>query len=143
MSYSNELMREVVIDHIKNPRHREKKEQLAKATVKNPACGDIMTLYLAKEDEKIIDLSYEVTGCSLSIASASMMSELLQNKTIDEAKNIAHHFYQMLMAKDYDSSILGDASALASVSKTPPRIKCVTLPYKAFFAILGEDNEKF
>ncbi len=143
MLYSKEIMREIVIDHMKNPRNQGKNSSYQKAVVKNPACGDIITLYLKRRENKIDDVRYEVTGCALSMASASIMSELIKNKDINDVLKIADNFYRMLNNENYEKKILKDANALSSVSKTPARIKCVTLPYKALFEILGVNNERF
>ncbi len=140
MTYSKEIAREIIYDHLENPRHREKKAY-PNTTMKNPACGDIITLYLLIENDIIKDIGYQIEGCSISLASASMMSELVKNKSTTESKVIANNFSQMLLDEKYDAEKLEEAAALIGIKDTPARIKCATLPYQALLTMIGDENE--
>lgn len=142
MSYSTDnIYREIILDHVNNPRNKNKgHDNYKEKTLKNPACGDTVTVYVLLENELIKDITYNVEGCSICSSSVSMMSELLIGKTIVEAKEIINNFNNMIMEKEYDKEILKDAISLEGVSKMLPRIKCATLGYKAFLEAC-EENE--
>lgn len=145
MSYSNDLSRQIILDHVSNPRNKEKEHSNYKSfTLKNPSCGDIVTVFVKDENNKIIDITYEVTGCSICIASTSIMSELLIGKTIIDAEEIITNFNNMVMGNSYNEEKLSEAISLKGVAIIPSRIKCATLPYKAFSSamnITGDSDE--
>lgn len=147
MSYFNDeqMHREIIMDHVKNPRNIKNPDDNYKNTyLKNPSCGDELTLYVLYDDEKNIvkDITYKVFGCSICCSSVSMMSELLIGKTKYEIDIIIDNFNNMVMGNDYNPEILGDAISLKGIVKVPPRIKCATLGYKAFQQIVGENNAR-
>ncbi|WP_313351753.1 Fe-S cluster assembly sulfur transfer protein SufU, partial [Exiguobacterium sp.] len=96
-------------------------------------CGDTIRLQLAIEEDVVRDAKFDGEGCSISMASASMMTQLVKGKTIEEALRLADIFSDMVQGKDYDdeSFDLGDVEALSGVTKFPARIKCATLAWKA------------
>ena len=142
MSYlSDEMCREIILDHVTNPRNANKSHvNYLEETLKNPSCGDLVTIWLKLEGDKISDITYEVEGCSICSSSTSMMSSLMQNKTIGEAKEINENFSKMMLNEEYDKCILEDAQSLRGVSKQQPRIKCATLCYKALLRIVGDKS---
>ncbi len=142
MSYSKEMYREIILDHVANPRNKGKDENYNSITLKNPSCGDIITVYTLIEENKIIDLKYEVEGCSITVSSASIMSELLKEKTVQEAKIIIDNFFNMLTNKEFEENLLEEAISYSGIKDVPTRIKCATLPYKAFLESIGETNER-
>lgn len=136
MSFNNDLdllYRRVIMDHYKNPRNRGSIDgDSLTIEMNNPTCGDRILLQLKVEDGTIADAKFEGEGCSISLASASMMTQVIKGKTVEEALHLSHLFSDMMQRKDYDHDIdLGDIEALQGVSKFPARIKCATLAWKA------------
>ncbi len=134
MDFNNldHLYRQVIMDHYKTPRNRGAIEGGVTIDMNNPTCGDTIRLQLAIEDDVVRDAKFDGEGCSI-MASASMMTQLVKGKTIDEALRLADIFSDMVQGKDYDdeSFDLGDVEALSGVTKFPARIKCATLAWKA------------
>ena len=135
MDFNNldHLYRQVIMDHYKTPRNRGAIEGGVTIDMNNPTCGDTIRLQLAIEDDVVRDAKFDGEGCSISMASASMMTQLVKGKTIEEALRLADIFSDMVQGKDYDdeSFDLGDVEALSGVTKFPARIKCATLVWKA------------
>jgi len=135
MDFNNldHLYRQVIMDHYKTPRNRGAIEGGVTIDMNTPTCGDTIRLQLAIEDDVVRDAKFDGEGCSISMASASMMTQLVKGKTIDEALRLADIFSDMVQGKDYDdeSFDLGDVEALSGVTKFPARIKCATLAWKA------------
>lgn len=135
MDFNNldHLYRQVIMDHYKTPRNRGAIEGGVMIDMNNPTCGDTIRLQLAIEDDVVRDAKFDGEGCSISMASASMMTQLVKGKTIEEALRLADIFSDMVQGKDYDdeSFDLGDVEALSGVTKFPARIKCATLAWKA------------
>jgi len=129
-----QLYRQVIMDHYKNPRHKGFIADPSYMTIhlNNPSCGDEMTVQLKVEDHEITDIKHQGTGCSICCSSASVMSETLIHKNIDEATQIIHEFYELIKGYPYNPDILkGDAIVYQGVSQFPARIKCATLAWKA------------
>jgi nitrogen fixation protein NifU and related proteins len=136
------LYRSVIMDHYKNPRNKGTLED-GNLTIdmNNPTCGDRIHLTLKVEDGKIADAKFEGEGCSISMSSASMMTQMIIGKDVETAFKLAHIFSDMVQGKDYDDEIdLGDIEALQGVSKFPARIKCATLAWKAMEKGLKEEK---
>ena len=101
----------------------------------NPNCGDEITLSLAIKEGKIVDLVWDGVGCSISQASASIMSDLISGKSVEQARNVVTQFTELMHSKGAltgDEEVLEDAIALAGVSKFPARVKCALLSWMAF-----------
>ncbi|HZP56643.1 MAG TPA: SUF system NifU family Fe-S cluster assembly protein [Dehalococcoidia bacterium] len=127
----DELYRELILDHYKNPRNRKK---LAHADVVaegyNPVCGDEVEMELDFDGETLTDIGIVGRGCSISQASGSMMSDLVQGKSIAEIRRLADEFKQMMTDADAPApEDLGDLEALQGVAKFAVRVKCATLPW--------------
>lgn len=135
MSSNNldQLYRSVIMDHYKTPRNKGTLEnENVKIDMNNPTCGDRIHLTLQVEDGIIKDAKFDGEGCSISMASASMMTQAVKGQHIDTALKLSGIFSDMMLGKDYDDSIdLEDIEALQGVSKFPARIKCATLAWKA------------
>ncbi|MCA1031606.1 SUF system NifU family Fe-S cluster assembly protein [Bacillus timonensis] len=137
MSFNNNnldtLYRQVIMDHYKNPRNRGTLEDDSyQVDMNNPTCGDRIHLTMKVEDGKVIDAKFEGEGCSISMSSASMMTQAIKGKTIENALKMSKIFSDMMLGKEYDDDIdLGDIEALQGVAKFPARIKCATLAWKA------------
>ncbi|MEQ6356965.1 Fe-S cluster assembly sulfur transfer protein SufU [Lysinibacillus sp. M3] len=135
MSFNNldQLYRSVIMDHYKNPRNKGSIENDAVTIdMNNPTCGDRIHLTLKVTDGIVEDAKFDGEGCSISMSSASMMTQLIKGKKIDEALELADIFSKMMMGEDYsDKYDLEDVEALQGVSQFPARIKCATLAWKA------------
>lgn len=128
------LYRQVIMDHYKNPRNKGliPSEAYYEIHLKNPTCGDDITVAVKVKDGKIEDIKHAGVGCSICCSSASVMSCTLKNKTIDEADLIIKNFYEIVKGNEYNESInMGDAVVYEGVSQFPVRIKCATIPWKA------------
>lgn len=145
MSSNNldQLYRQVIMDHYKNPRNKGVLEDDSLTiNMNNPTCGDRIQLTLKVNDGKVADAKFEGEGCSISMSSASMMTQAIKGKDIKEALKLSTIFSDMMQGKDYDDDIdLGDIEALSGVSKFPARIKCATLAWKAMEKGLKEDEQ--
>lgn len=145
MSSSNNLdnlYRQVIMDHYKNPRNRGEFEgDSLKINMNNPTCGDRIQLQMKVEDGKIADAKFVGEGCSISLSSASMMTQTVKGKTVEDALALSDVFSAIMQGKDYDQSKydLGDIEALQGVCKFPARIKCATLAWKAMEKGLNEE----
>lgn len=144
MSDINELYRELIIDHGRRPRNFGKNE-LANHIKEgfNPLCGDKLTVYLLEEDGIVRDVKFEGSGCAISMASASMMTELLKGKSMDEAHKIFQAFHQLVTTGKTDEDIneLGKLKVLAGVSEFPARVKCATLSWHTIMAAMQDNPE--
>ena len=140
----DQLYRSVIMDHYKNPRNKGVIEESSiTIDMNNPTCGDVIHLTLQIDDGIVQNAKFEGDGCSISMASASMMTQIVKGKKVDEALKAASIFSDMMLGKDVDDSIdLGDIEALAGVSKFPARIKCATLAWKAMEKGVGNDSEQ-
>lgn len=136
MSYSNQekWYRQMITDHYQYPKNKGLiKDDNAKIIhLKNPSCGDDLMLQGKVVDNKVMNLHFEGTGCAICCSSASMLTQNLNGKTVQEAEVIIENFLAMVQGKeDVNEDVLEDAVALKGVAKLPPRIKCATLVYKA------------
>lgn len=138
----DDLYREVIMDHYRLPRnHRQLSDPSFSLTLTNPLCGDEITLYLRVADDRVVEATFEGRGCSISQASTSLMTEIIQGKTITEAVEIMHHFRSMMRGEQHeDDEILGDLVALSGVVKFPVRVKCAVLPWEALRQTLTPDQ---
>ena len=128
------LYQELILDHYRRPRNRGTVEP-ADATVamKNPVCGDEITLTLALDGDRVADAKFAGTGCSISQASASMMTQLVRGKTLAEVEVVKGRLIAMLRgdAEAATDERLGDLRALSGVSRLPVRVKCAILAWSA------------
>jgi nitrogen fixation NifU-like protein len=130
------LYQEVILDHYKHPLNKGLSENYdVQVHHINPSCGDEITLNLSARDGIIKSITWDGVGCSISQASVSIASDLLLNKTLDQAGSITEVFIELMHSKgtkDGDPLVLEDAVSLAGVSKFPARIKCALLGWMAF-----------
>jgi len=136
MSFNNldTLYRQVIMDHYKNPRNKGSVDGDALTVdMNNPTCGDRIQLQLQVEDGVVQDAKFTGEGCSISMSSASMMTQAVKGKKLDDALNMSKAFSDMMLGEDVDTEGLdmGDVEALQGVSQFPARIKCATLAWKA------------
>lgn len=128
----DDLYRRVIMDHYKNPRNRGKFEADAVTVdLNNPTCGDRISLQLKVENGVVADAKYTGEGCSISMSSASMMTDAVKGKTLDEAISLANRFSSLMQGEDVEFEEYEDIEALSGVNKFPARIKCATLAWNA------------
>lgn len=130
----DDIYRQVIMDHYQHPRHRG---HLADASVTvglhNPTCGDEIVLDVRVDPDGVVqDVRFEGQGCSISMAAASMFSDLVRGKRVEDALAVTKAFQRMLQRQEADRSGLGDLEALEGVAKFPARVKCATLVMQAF-----------
>jgi nitrogen fixation protein NifU and related proteins len=130
------MYQDIILDHYRNPHHKGLREPYdAEVHHVNPTCGDEVTLRVSLKDDTIADVSYDSLGCSISQASASVLSDLLIGKTVPEALAIQESFLALMQSQGSgspDEDVLEDAVAFAGVSKYPARIKCALLSWMAW-----------
>jgi len=138
MSDLQDLYQEVILDHYKKPRnHRKLQEANRTAEGHNPLCGDKVIVYLKVENDVIQDVSFEGSGCAISTASASLMTEALKGKTSEEAQALFKHFHELITSDTLpDTRELGKLAAFSGVREFPVRVKCATLAWHTFKAAL-------
>jgi nitrogen fixation NifU-like protein len=130
----DQLYRQVIMDHYKNPRNRGAiDEDSITINLNNPTCGDRIQIQLKVDDGKVADAKFEGEGCSISLSSASMMTQAIKGLEIEDALKMSKVFSDMMLGKDIDEHglDLGDIESLQGVAKFPARIKCATLAWKA------------
>ncbi len=141
-----ELYREVILDHYRNPRHPGTLPAAdAHAEGQNPLCGDEIAIDLAFDGDTVADVAISGQGCSISQASASMMSNAIKGKTRADIEDLMHRFKRMMDIEEGDpgldpdrpGAVLGDLEALQGVRKFPVRIKCADLPWTTLLEALG------
>jgi nitrogen fixation NifU-like protein len=134
------LYQEMILDHYRRPRNKGTLENAdASVEMKNPLCGDEIGLDVAFEGDAVRDLKFHGRGCSISQASASMMTQLVKGKRADEIDTIRKKFRDLMFGKsDPDDSQLGSLRALSGVARFPARVKCALLAWNALETALAE-----
>src|ERR1700720_4021404 len=139
-----DLYQDVIIEHSKAPRnYRELATANHKAEGFNPLCGDHFTVYLDLEDDCIRDITFQGSGCAISKASASMMTQSLKGKTRADAERLFEGFHRLVtgQAKDGNQTELGKLTVFSGVSEFPVRVKCATLAWHTLHAALAGKQE--
>ena len=130
------MYQEIILDHYKNPHHKGLREPYdAQVHHLNPTCGDEITLRVQLDGDTITDVSYDSEGCSISQASASVLTDLLIGKDLPAALATYDEFLRLMQSKgqlEPDEDVLEDAIAFAGVSKYPARVKCALLAWAAW-----------
>ena len=127
----DDMYKEVILDHYKHPRNkREMPDAELRSTANNPLCGDEITVYAHVADGSVADIAFQGAGCSISQSSASMMTEAVLGKTVDQAKELTTEFRSMMAGDaEPDEAVFGDLVSLKGVVKYPIRIKCAVLSW--------------
>jgi nitrogen fixation NifU-like protein len=140
MSDLTELYQEMILDHNRSPRNfRQMDEPTSTARGHNPLCGDNVTIYVKLDGDRIVDVSFEGSGCAISKASASMMTAELKGKTRQEAEALYERVHDMLTREAgsfVDIEGLGKLAVLSGVCEFPARVKCASLPWHTVHAAL-------
>jgi nitrogen fixation NifU-like protein len=146
MSDLKELYQEVILDHNKRPRNFRRIEGANRsAEGYNPLCGDQVTVYLQLDGDVIVDIGFQGSGCAISKASASMMTESLKGRTKAEAEALFDRIHRMLTGEEgakVDLRELGKIAALSGVSEFPARVKCASLAWHTLRAALNGEGNK-
>ncbi len=130
------LYRDTVLDHSRNPRNFHRMEHAgAQAEGHNPLCGDKVTVYLHLDGDRVDDVSFEASGCAISVASASMMTEMVRGQPVAAARD-AIHDADAMFAGNGDAAPPGELAALAAVRAYPSRVRCALLPWRTLEAAL-------
>jgi nitrogen fixation NifU-like protein len=141
MSELTDLYQEVILDHNRRPRNFRTIDPASRRQEGyNPLCGDRLTLYLALDGDRIRDVAFQGTGCAISKASASLMTEALKGKTVAEARELFARFHDMVTSSpESDIPDLGKLAVLAGVREFPTRVKCASLAWHTFSAAVAGD----
>ncbi|MCO6442149.1 MAG: SUF system NifU family Fe-S cluster assembly protein [Nitrococcus mobilis] len=143
MSDLRDLYQEVILDHNKHPRNfRSVEPHSHQANGYNPLCGDRVTIQLSVEGGVIAQIGFQGDGCAISTASASLMTEALEGRTVEEAQALFDRFHDLVTRDDaYPEAALGKIAVLAGVRDYPMRVKCATLAWHTLHAALAEKDE--
>lgn len=141
----DDLYQEIVMEHNLKPRNFKVIADADRTGEGfNPFCGDMISLYLKIDEDYVVDVGFQGSGCAISRASASLMTESIMGKSSSEVRRIFDAFHQMLTCgsvEDVDSEILGDLEVLAGVAEFPVRVKCATLSWHTLQAGLNRQTE--
>ena len=145
MSELSELYQQVILDHNKKPRNFRKLEN-ANHTAEgyNPLCGDQLTIYVNLEDNRVTDVGFEGSGCAISKASASMMTQAVKGKSKEQAETLFQQFHSMVTGEfdeENEENTLGNLKIFAGVREFPVRVKCATLPWHTMHAALNKEDQ--
>jgi len=143
MSDLRDLYQEVILDHSRKPRNFRVLQHARCANGHNPLCGDRVSIFLDIERGVIREVSFQGTGCAISTASASMMTEALKGKTLEEAHRLFGLFHELVTTgSDGAEEALGKLAVFEGVREFPVRVKCATLPWHTFrAAVEGKADE--
>ena len=134
-----DLYQEIILEHSRKPKNSGPLDNpTGEAQGNNPLCGDRITVYINLDGDRIADARFVARGCAISVASASMMTEIMKGMTVEEAGSAFERFHGYLTAKESPELAEDDElAALMGVREFPTRIKCATLPWQTFWAALG------
>ncbi len=141
-----ELYQEVILDHSRKPRNLRAIAHARRAEGFNALCGDRVTIFLHLEGDTVADVSFQGSGCAISTAAASTLTETLKGRPVAEAERLYHAFHKMVTEGELpaDAPDMGKLAAFAGVAEFPMRVKCATLAWHTMEAALhgkGEDGE--
>jgi nitrogen fixation NifU-like protein len=141
----SDMYQEIILDHYRRPRNRGKLENpVHHCELANPTCGDVIVLHLGVDakSQKVVDVKFSGHGCSISQASASMMTQAIKGKKVADALKLADKFKAMMRGEPGNYKDLGELLSLQGVSKYPVRIKCATLAWNALQLAIDPAAEK-
>ena len=144
MSELSDLYQEVILDHNRRPHNfRVIDAASAKQEGYNPLCGDRLTLYLTLDGDTIKDAAFQGSGCAISKASASLMTDAVKGKTVAEARDLFEHFHSMITSEPgTPTEDLGKLSVFSGVREFPTRIKCASLAWHTMKAAVAHETDK-
>ena len=143
MADLRDIYQEVILEHAKSPRNfRALENPTMKAEGYNPLCGDRCTVYVALQGDVIEDIGFQGSGCAISRASASMMTQSLKGKTVSDAENLFHRFVGLATGQgNGNHAEFGKLAAFGGVAEFPARVKCATLAWHTLQAALRGDRQ--
>lgn len=145
MSELNDLYQEVILEHNKNPRNfREIENANRTADGNNPLCGDALRVYVEMEGDRVKDVAFKGSGCAISKASASMMTQAVKGKSKAEAETLFDEFHKMVTGEldtETKENHLGKLKIFAGVLEFPARVKCASLSWHTLHAALNDEAE--
>jgi len=145
MSELSELYQQVILDHNKKPRNFHKLEHANhSAEGYNPLCGDQLTIYLNVDDDRVREVGFEGSGCAISKASASMMTQAVKGKSKEQVETLFNEFHSMVtgeLDEETQENSLGNLKIFAGVREFPVRVKCATLPWHTLHAALNKKEQ--
>lgn len=142
MNNMSNLYRQVIMDHYKSPRNKGLTGCGKQTHLRNPSCGDDITVEVEIENNKIKHVHHDGTGCSICCSSASVMTEVLTGKDVEEAKKIIDNYCKMIKGEEIDDEdSLEEALVYQGVAQFPARMKCATIAWKAAEELLGDEDE--
>jgi nitrogen fixation NifU-like protein len=139
-----DLYRDVIVDHNRNPRNfREMPDADRRADGFNPLCGDKLTVFVKLDGDRISDVSFQGSGCAISVASASLLTESVKGKAVPDAERLFGKMHDLLTRDDADVDVesLGKLGALSGVREFPARVKCASLCWHTLEAALHQQAE--
>ncbi len=144
MDSLRELYQEVIIDHGRRPRNffiTAQANHIKEGF--NPLCGDKLTVYLREENDKVTEVTFQGSGCAISMASASLMTEALKGKTLKEAEQLFNDFHTLMTQGAHADLLekLGKLAVLAGVIEFPMRVKCATLAWHTLMGAIHDDKQ--
>ena len=138
-----DLYQEIIVDHNRNPRNFgiiDNADKIIEGF--NPLCGDKLKLYLKTEGQNIADISFDGSGCAISVASASLMTDAMKGKSISDAELLFNSFHGLITNENgADEKSLGKLAVLAGVKDFPARVKCATLCWHTLHSAITGDKE--
>lgn len=138
-----ELYQEIIVDHGKNPRNFGTLSNANHCqSGHNPLCGDRITIYVQENNGLIVDVKFEGAGCAISVASASLMSEAIKGKQINDINLLFDHFHHLVTEGKEPAADLGKLAVFAGVSEFPIRVKCATLAWHTLKAALQNESNQ-
>ena len=144
MSELSELYQQVILDHNKKPRNFRKLEQANhSAEGFNPLCGDHLTVYVDLEEDSLKEIAFEGSGCAISKAAASMMTQAVKGKSKEQAEELFNEFHSMVtgeLDEETEENNLGNLRIFAGVREFPVRVKCATLAWHTLHAALNDEQ---
>jgi nitrogen fixation NifU-like protein len=138
-----DLYRDVIVDHNRNPRNfRPMPDADRHAEGFNPLCGDRLTLYVKLDGDRISDVSFQGSGCAISVASASLLTESVKGRSVADAERLFGSMHELLTrdGADADPATLGKLAALSGVREFPARVKCASLCWHTLEAALHQES---
>ena len=138
-----DLSQEIILDHSKNPKNFGVLDRYTcTAEGNNPMCGDQLTVYVNVKDNIVSDVSYRARGCAISVASASIMSQMIKGKTLEEVNILFDKFHRLCMGEDIEEDEDTETlQALSGVSKFPTRVKCATMSWHAVKEAIHDEKQ--
>ena len=143
MSDLREIYQEIILDHYRRPRNYSAPDDIShEASGHNPLCGDRIKVFLQIEDGVVQEVGFEGAGCAISTASASLMTEAIKGKPVDEVQEIFDRFHGLMTDREENPTVegLGKLEALSGVRQLPVRIKCATLAWHTLQAALRKSE---